>query len=161
VSGRRLLAAAAAAGVAACAAHAPHGAVSVLLDSEPGGPDEARMVRAVQDTVSSEGAAGDVWVTHGSAPALAPASSGMGLQCTPSVGSVLLRCSPASFGSEGQTVTVVVSRLGGGYEVTIEQSLLFPGRESAVCGLQRQVINAINAELPGTARPDAQSGCKP
>jgi hypothetical protein len=155
---RRAATAVPAALLLACAAHAPHGQLDVLLADEPDSPVEQRVVQAVQDAVNGSGDSASVWSTRGSKTRLGPPSTD-GLVCTPSIGAVLLRCSPSTVGSGGQTVTVVVSRMGIGYQVAIDQAWSLPGRTPAVCGVQRRIAAAINSISPGAARVDAHSGC--
>jgi hypothetical protein len=165
---RHLAGALGAAAALACAGHTPHGLLRVELDDD----DEARLVSAVRYAVSSDDGGRDPRLgqdamtdREGALPLaghrLAAASSAEGLACVPSSGAVLLRCSPAGLGSAGHTVTVVVSRVGSGYQIAIDQAWSLAGRTPAVCAVQRHLANAVNAALsPTAARVDARSECK-
>jgi hypothetical protein len=144
----------------ACAERAAHGRVSVLLGAGPGSAEEARLVEIVRDAVGGSGGATARSTWAGSSLTGLGAPSGQGLACTPGLGTgaVLLRCAPTGTGTGGSTITVLLSRLGGGYQVSVDQTLTLRGRDT-VCAVQARVISAINAQLPGTARADPAGGC--
>ena len=123
--GRLGLLAAALAGLGGCA-NGPHGRLNVLLSGGEGSEQEGRLVQAVQVAAGTDG-----------------------LLCRPETGSTLLRCAPAGLGNPGNTVTVVLSRIGSGYEVAIDQVWTL-GRDPAACSTQRRLASAIRSEL-GTA----------
>jgi len=123
-----------------CASGVPRGRLRVDLtgpDAGPGSLQERALVDAVRDAAAAEG-----------------------LACQPGAGGLLLRCSPATFGSQGRAVVLELERTGSGYSVRAEQGIRLR-RSEAACEVQRRVAERLGAAVgPQAVRVDARSDCK-
>lgn len=123
-----------------CASGAPKGRLRVDLTGPDTGPGAAQ--------------------EHALAEAVRAAAAAEGLACQPGAGGLLLRCSPATFGTQGRAVVLELERAGSGYSVRVEQGVRLR-RSEAACEVQRRVAERLGAAVgPQAVRVDARSDCK-